>query len=256
MLAMKDVTSAFAPEIAAACPACGTMDECLGAFRKDGWTLARCGRCQFLFVSPYPSADDLRKFYNDAYRGASSIFYPKAESRMNRARVRALKFAPYLWQRDVLDLGCGGGFIVRAFSRWARSATGLDISQGGVDYARSHFPDCTFYCEDFAAFRTRGLRFGFVFASELLEHLPGTDEFMATLTAATEPGSYVYFSAPDIGHRAVPNDVREWGDICPPEHLQFFNRANAQLLFERYGFRLHKVWNNAKPAHSLIFVRL
>lgn len=61
--------------------------------------------------------------------------------------------------------------------------------------------------------------------------------------------------APDAGHPAVPNNLSEWGDICPPEHLQFFNAANLDLLFARHGFALHRRMRRTKPSHSVIYRR-
>ncbi|HUA55231.1 MAG TPA: class I SAM-dependent methyltransferase [Candidatus Sulfotelmatobacter sp.] len=239
---------------AVACPACREA-EARSAFAKDGYALRRCRACGFLFVSPYPSEAELAAYYNDSARAPTANFFNKAVSRRRRAWVRSLKFLPYVVGRSVLDIGCGGGFMAGAFARLGARASGLDIGSGAIAYARRHFPRCTFYCEPFADFRGRGLRFDFVFSSELLEHLPGPDGFLETLAAVTKPGGHVYVSAPDAGHPAVPADVSRWSDVIPPEHLQFFNRGNAELAFARYGFRLVKAYRKRTPALSLIFRR-
>ena len=157
--------------------------------------------------------------------------------------------------KDVLDLGCGGGFMVEAFSRLGARVSGVDISQNSISYARKRFQNCDFYCESLADFRGRGLSFDFVFSSEVLEHLPGPVEFMETVAAVTRYGGYVYVSAPDAGHLAVPSEFTEWDNICPPEHLQWFNHENLMLVFRRYGFNLHKDYRSRSPTHSVIFKR-
>lgn len=49
-----------------------------------------------------------------------------------------LELAGPLAQRDVLDLACGSGYYGREFlRRGARSATGVDQSQGMIDFARA-----------------------------------------------------------------------------------------------------------------------
>ncbi|MCP1227424.1 class I SAM-dependent methyltransferase [Acetobacter fabarum] len=236
------------------CPLCRAQGATF-AFSKNGYDLFRCPDCDFLFVHPYPDAATLRAFYETTYRGASADFYPKASSRRWRALWRSLQFLPYVWRKDVLDFGCGGGFMAEAFSRLGARAAGLDISQNSIAYAKRHFPQATFYCEDSTTFRQRGLTFDFVFSSEVLEHVAGPNEFMRTLAAITRPNGFVYISAPDIGHPAVPQDLPSWTDICPPEHLQFFNHRNLCLIFERYGFTLHKTMKSRTPAHSVIFRR-
>ena len=247
--------SAEAHDVAAvACPACLRHDA-LPSFAKSGYALRRCRACGFLFVFPYPSDDELARFYNDAARAPSGDFFNKAASRKRRAWVRSLKFAPYVMGKSVLDVGCGGGFMAGAFARLGARASGLDIGAGAIAYARKHFPRVTFYCEPFAAFRRRGLSFDFVFSSELLEHLPGPDGLLETLAAVTKPGGHVYVSAPDAGHPTVPSDLAQWADVIPPEHLQFFNRGNVELVFARYGFRPAKAYRKRTPALSLIFRR-
>jgi SAM-dependent methyltransferase len=237
------------------CPLCRARAARF-ALAKDGYDIFRCAACGFLFVSPYPGDEEITRFYNDNYRAASAALYPKAGSRARRALVKSLRFLPYLYRHTVLDIGCGGGFIVRAFARLGAEASGLDINEGGIAYARAHFPMCRFYCESLAVFRARGITFDFVFSTDLLEHLPGVDEFMATLAAVTHRGSRVYVATPDSGHQAVPRDLGQWIDIQPPEHLQWFNRGNIERLFASHGFALERAHRKRKPAHSLIFARV
>jgi SAM-dependent methyltransferase len=236
------------------CPACLQV-AARPAFEKSGYALRRCAACGFLFVHPYPGDAELARFYNDPVRAPTADFFSKAASRRRRAWVRSLKFLRYVAGKRVLDIGCGGGFMANAFARLGAQASGLDIGDGAIAYARQHFPRVTFYREPLAEFRRRGLEFDFVFSSELLEHLPGPEEFLKTLAAVTRPGGHAYVSAPDAGHAAVPRDLAAWSDVIPPEHLQFFNRANAELAFARHGFRLVKAWRKRTPALSLLFRR-
>ncbi len=146
--------------------------------------------------------------------------------------------------------------MAEAFARIGAKATGIDISQNSIDYANKSFPQCTFYCESLADFRKRGLTFDFVFSSEVLEHLPGPNEFLETIQTVTRRGGFVYLSAPDAGHPKVPEKIEEWEDICPPEHLEFFNSRNLSIAFERYGFKLYKNFRSKTPAHSKIFQKI
>ncbi len=251
-----DFDVADAVSVKTSCPACLEIGAAF-AFQKAGHDLFRCAACDFIFVCPFPSDAEITAYYETNYRGASADFYPKSRSRRWRAFVRSLKFLRYATGgRDVLDIGCGGGFMAAAFARIGARASGLDISQNSIDYARKHFPQCNFYCESFSDFRSRNQTYDLVFSSEVLEHLPGPDEFMATLSAVTRPGGFVYLSAPDAGHPAVPSEISDWSDICPPEHLEFFNARNLAILFERYGFRNHKNFSSKTPAHSRIFRKL
>jgi 2-polyprenyl-3-methyl-5-hydroxy-6-metoxy-1,4-benzoquinol methylase len=215
----------------------------------------RCEQCGFVFLSPMPSDEALHAVYNEDYRDISAEFYPKANSRRHRTFWKSMRFLPYITGKRVLDIGCGGGFMTNAFRRWSASASGVDISEPSLAYARAHFPRCTFYCEGFEAFAKRGLEFDFVFSTELLEHIPAARPFMSVLDAVTRPGAHVYIATPDAGHPAVPRKFTDWIDVQPPHHVQFFNRENVTKLFADYGFELQRAFAKKKPALSLLFVR-
>lgn len=226
------------------------------AFVKSGYAFRRCGACRFLFASPYPTDDQLAAYYNDPSRAPTADHFNKAASRRRRAFLRALRFLRYVVPgRNVLDFGCGGGFMVDAFARLGARASGLDISAGAIAYAQKHFPRGTFYCEPMDAFRARGLRYDFVFSSEVLEHVPGPDELLTSFAAVTKPGGYLHVSSPDAGHPLVPANIADWDQVAPPEHIQLFERENARILFARYGFTLAKAYPNKKPGLSLLFRR-
>ena len=237
------------------CPAC-TKADARPAFVKSGYPFRHCAACGLVFASPYPTAERLAAYYNDASRTPTEDYFNKAASRRRRAGLRALRFLRYVVPgKSVLDLGCGGGFMVAAFARLGAQASGLDISAGAIAYAKKHFPRGTFYCEPMPSFAARGLQFDFVFTSEVLEHVPGPDELLTTLAAVTRPGGHLHISSPDAGHPMVPANIAEWDQVAPPEHIQLFNRENARILFARYGFTLVKAFAKRKPGLSLLFRR-
>lgn len=141
---------------ASACLACAAGRPNY-AFTKDGYDLFRCGDCGFLFVQPYPAEADIRRYYEGRYRQAGPQHYPKARSRRRRAFWRSLRYLRYVRNKNVLEIGCGGGFMVHAFSQHGARAVGIDFSLNSIDYTRNEFPDCTFYCESPAEFERERL---------------------------------------------------------------------------------------------------
>lgn len=165
------------------CPIC--QFACFPRMEKDTYRIVQCSNCDFLFVNPMPTSQVIAAYYASTYRGAHANFYPKDRSRRWRAFWRSLAFIPYLYNRDVVDLGCGGGHMLAALCRFARSGTGVDLSHNSIAFAKRHFPNMTFFAEDILSFSKRKRCFDFVFSSELLEHLRSPDDFMTTLRAIT-----------------------------------------------------------------------
>lgn len=233
------------------CPLCAGQSRfncSQGAYR-----IFRCNDCAFLFVHPYPTPDEVNEYYASNYRGADEGFYPKLNSRKRRAFMKALRFLRFIYRKKTLDIGCGGGMMADAFRRLGADSYGIDISQNSIVFAQSNFPKCTFFCETFDEMLRHDIRFDFVFTTELMEHLPGPHDVMRFIAAASKPGTVVYVATPDAGHGQVPDDLASWSDICPPEHLQWFNQSNMAKIFDQYGFDLLTAYNKKTPALSLLF---
>lgn len=223
-----------ARDVPAACPVCCSVEH-LPFQDVDGYAFRRCRVCGFVFLSPMPDAPVLESMYNQDSL-ISAAFYPKAGVRFRRALRTALRLLPYAIGREVLDLGCGGGFQVAAFRWIGARASGLDISAASIAYARNRFPASTFYCEGFNEFRNRSLKFDLVYSSEVIEHVTDLDEYMGIIFNITRNGGYVYVTTPDIGGAGVPRDILEWDVFSPPRHVQFFNDVTLRRVFDRYGF--------------------
>ena len=236
------------------CCICGNPGEL--AFMKNPYEIHRCSNCDFLFVGHYPSSKELNAFYNTDYRDINISFYPKARSRQRRAFFKSFRFWKYLFNKRTLDIGCGGGFMTNAFRRLGAEAHGMDISTDSIAYASNRFPDCTFHCDDFESMAKSRLIFNFIFTTELLEHIPGTSDFMDMIVAVSRPGTIVYLATPDAGHESIREDLPSWEDICPPAHIQWFNQSNMEQLFNDYGFKLRKSYAKKKPALSMLFQRV
>ena len=145
--------------------------------------------------------------------------------------------------------------MAETFRRLGADSSGLDISENSINFAKTNYPKCKFYCETFQENMKRDLRFDFIFTTELMEHLAGPHNFMKLIKASSKPRTYVYIATPDSGHNVVPADFSTWSDICPPEHLQWFNKSNLKKLFSDYGFVLVKSYKKTSPALSLLFMK-
>ncbi len=222
---------------------------------KDVYAFSRCADCAFVFLDPMPAADVLARQYTGDDGSISAEHYPKAESRFRRARIKVACFSRYIRGRDVLDIGCGGGFMVEAMRRRGARATGIDINAQAIAYAAQHYPECVFLCEDLAAFARRAQMFDFVYSSEVMEHLSDINGFMAELARVTRRGAFVYITTPDIGHWRVPVDVTQWDVFSSPVHVQFFNARNIRILFARHGFDVRRKFFKLKPGLQVLAER-
>lgn len=234
----------------AGCPLCGSPEAAPFA-EQNGYNFARCRLCRFVYLDPMPGDAELAALYNAA--DGPDPYLAKRRSRTRRAHMKLLRFLPLAFAKDVLDLGCGGGIMVSALGRIARRAVGIDIGEQAIAFARASFPRHEFICADFRDVNLAADSFDFVHASEIIEHVNDLAAFMSFLAHVTRPGGHVYVTTPDIGHPALPTDVRQWDLFSPPRHLQFFDQDTISQAFARHGFVTVRRYRDRKPGLQILF---
>ena len=115
---------------AISCPICENT-EINYYVKKDDYSFDNCNNCEFIFLNPMPNQATLNKIYTDEDTKAN-VGYKKASSRLRRAFIKLPRFFPYVFNKNSLDFGCGGGFVAYALSFIAKSSVGVDINQKAV----------------------------------------------------------------------------------------------------------------------------
>ena len=97
----------------------------------------------------------------------------------------------------ILDLGCGPGRDLRAFTALGHEAVGLDGAAELVALARAE-TDCTVLLQDFLALDLPVARFDGIFANASLFHVPSSQiaRVLGELAAALKPGGVLFCSNP------------------------------------------------------------
>lgn len=147
--------------------------------------------------------------------------------------------------------------MVEAFARFgARSASGIDLSRDSIAYAKAHAKRGIYRVGDVESLLSGKQRYGFVFCSEVLEHLPDATLLARVMAANVGMGGHALVNAPDIYHRETPANLPEWPDLCPPEHLQWFTSDGFAAVMERYGLARKRCLRARGTSFSNLFVRL
>jgi SAM-dependent methyltransferase len=113
-------------------------------------------------------------------------------------------FADVLWEclgnlqgLDVLDLGCGYGWLSQEFSNAGANVLGVDGSKTLLEIARSRYPEIEFYEHNLAS----GLpftdkKFDRVIANMVLMDIPELDSLIASISKSLKPAGKFIFIIP------------------------------------------------------------
>lgn len=135
---------------------------------------------------------------------------------------------PFVEGKDVLDVGCGYGYGVGLFSRYARSVIGLDYERDVIRYARRHYSreNCRFVVHD------ANLRYPFddesfdiVFVSNVLEQLKEYEYSINEMKRVLRKGGWVIIKTRNRRYVKEKN----------PYHVVLFDEVELSKLLEK-GF--------------------
>ena len=232
------------------CRACeGKISQPIGS--KNGFTFHCCGGCGTVTVSPFPTLAELEAFYK-SYAGTTD--YTKKEKRkIQRSTKRIRRLKGYTKGRAFLDVGCNYGFAVVAAHALGFDAHGIDVDSTAIASNQQRYEGRGSFThvpvQDYAA---SGKKADVIYTSEVIEHVPDPDSFVAAMSKILNAGGVLYLTTPDASHVRVPKDFATWDQVIPPEHLTYFTRKGMKALLERHGFKSVKFGFNLKPGLRVI----
>lgn len=91
--------------------------------------------------------------------------------------------------RDVLEVGCGTGLVLRRIERFARAARGVDLSPGMLAHARARGLDVREGSATALPFDDAS--FDVTCSFKVLPHVPNVVEALTEMARVTRPGGYI-----------------------------------------------------------------
>ncbi len=224
------------------CPICRHAGL-LPVRRIDQWHLKKCIACGSVCLDPMPTPEELGRYYDDLYDGASAGYFSKIDKKLARSRGRIRQLHRYVSAGRFLDVGCNGGFMVEAAREQGFDAMGIDLDPISIAFAQDHYGDNRFHHGLVQDVVDQEAPFDLIYSSEVIEHVPDPQVFVESLWALAKPGAVLFITTPDMGHWTVPKDLANWPGFMVPEHCLYFTAPALKSLFEGQGFEfLRRRW--------------
>ena len=135
---------------------------------------------------------------------------------------------------QILDLGCGPGRDLKAFTALGHHATGVDGSARFVEMARA-YSGCTVWQQDFVDLDLPAAHFDGVFANAVLFHVPSAalPGVLRALYACLKPGG-VFFSSNPRGQNQEGWHGARYGSYHDEATWAAYVQAAGFTLVEQY----------------------
>ena len=248
------------PAMTTPCPVCDATAHTPFA-EKNGCAIVRCSGCGFVFQAPLPTADEGAALYDDAYAGATEGYFAKVDKKLRRSRARARRLRrlkPGTGAR-FLDVGASGGFMLEAAREAGFAVQGVELDPRSVAFAQAHYPQCAIHrgtIEDFLRRHPEAAGgFDMIYCSEVIEHVPDVNAFVAALAALMKQDGRLYLTTPDIGHWRRPEDLNQWDAFDPPAHCLYFDRTTLPRLLARHGLKVVRRDLALKPGLKVLVAK-
>jgi 2-polyprenyl-6-hydroxyphenyl methylase/3-demethylubiquinone-9 3-methyltransferase len=104
-----------------------------------------------------------------------------------------------LFQKNVLDVGCGGGILSEGLAQTGAKVTGIDLAEASLEVAKLHGLESgvevsysAIPVEELAA--TQPASFDVVCCMEMLEHVPDPESIIRACSTLVKPNGFVFLS--------------------------------------------------------------
>lgn len=217
------------------CQVCGGAD--LRPYTSDPrGDFVRCAGCGLIFNTRPFDADELIDEHYDA-AGFFAQYEPRRAHKVWDDGRRLDAVLGYVNGGDYLDIGCGLGTFLQAGEQRGLNAIGIDIGEYPVEYCRERglraqvgsltetgFEDATF---------------DLVTASNVLEHIPHTEEGLVEVRRILRPGGIFAFIVPNGAYlkaHLLRGSHRNYHGLRARIHYTYHNPRTIRRLLRATGF--------------------
>jgi SAM-dependent methyltransferase len=208
------------------------------------FAVVRCAECGMARLDPWPSPEELARYYPDAYWFApDASVVGRLEEWYRRAVLRGhVRFVERALRDSrargpLLDVGCGGGLFLGIMRRRGFRVVGLDFSREAAAVAWRH-QQVPAVAADLERAPFRPESFAGIAMSHVLEHLPAPRAYLAAAHRLLAPDGRLVIHVPNAASWQSRLLGRRWNGFDVPRHLLDYRDRDVERLLAACGFEV------------------
>jgi 2-polyprenyl-6-hydroxyphenyl methylase/3-demethylubiquinone-9 3-methyltransferase len=166
------------------------------------------------------------------------------------------EYSDGVFEKSVLDIGCGGGILAESLAKAGAKVTGIDLAEASLEVARLHGLESAihvdYHCVSAESFADQHpAQFDIVTCMEMLEHVPDPASVIEACARLVKPGGQIFFSTLNRNIKSylmgivgaeyllgwVPKGTHDYHRFIKPAEL--IAEAESHGLFVRHATGLH-----------------
>jgi len=235
-----------------ACPSCGqtgtrtlfdATDRLYRTTQKI-FQVVECRNCGLIRLDPWPATDELSRYYPDEYWFAPRQDTASRLEEMYRRLVLRdhLHFVLRAFKDSsenglVLDVGCGGGLLLRLLGERGLRVAGLETSRAAASAAWEH-NRVRVACGDLEQSPFAAGSCAVVSMFHVVEHLPDPASYLKAARELLAPNGRLIVQVPNASAWQFSLFGARWNGVDVPRHLVDYRERDLQELLERCGFEI------------------
>ncbi|MFP5225629.1 MAG: methyltransferase domain-containing protein [Actinomycetota bacterium] len=199
------------------------------------YSLRRCLACGLVRTDPIPEDGEHELFADPDFLTNYADREPLYERFLLPVLAEAQRLRPA--PARLVDVGANTGTLVRLALEAGYDATGLELNEAGVSYARGRNLPVEAATLEQAGFEDDSV--DVITMSAVAEHLLSPASTFDACRAALKPGGVlVTANSPNIRSLAWMTERHRWYGLQPQGHAWQFTPATLRSSLERHGFRI------------------
>jgi SAM-dependent methyltransferase len=223
-----------------ACPLCGNERREFSFRLHEPYRVARCTECGLYYLFPRLTEAAMQDVYRQpSYYEGGECGYADTSYTAQEFALRATfkRLLDNLAKRgltggDLLEIGCGYGYLLDEARSFFGRRVGTDFSPESAEIARATGAEVFVGGVEQVPYEAK---FDCVIGTQLIEHVYEPLSFVKQLAGHTKPGGHIILATPDIGGVLRKAMGRHWPSFKVPEHVLYFDYQTLSSVMRRAG---------------------
>jgi len=223
-----------------ACPLCGSERREFPFRLQEPYNVVRCTECGLCYLYPRLIESAMQEVYRESsyYEGGACGYadtsYTAQEFALRATFKRLLQNLAKrgLTGGDLLEIGCGYGYLLDEARSFFGRRVGTEFSPQGAEIARATGAEVFIGGIEQVPSEAK---FDCVIGTQLIEHVYEPLSFVERLAGHTKSGRHIILATPDIGGVLRKVMGQRWPSFKVPEHVVYFDYQRLSSLMRRAG---------------------